>query len=331
MVDLDSNPTKLIEIVEVGKQLLITRGALTTFSIANDVAKYFAILPAMFAYTYATEPGKRGPLNSLNVMHLGDPKSAILSRDHLQRADHPGARPARAPRRQVPRDRRDGAAAAQPLDLRPRRDDPSLHRDQADRPDRAQPARRVSCDAGPLPDPARHGRRSREDVPDAAGGPLGARGGPRRRHRLPGAARPARDRRARRGARARAAPAVRLRRARARGDGRRRGHPARARARADRRARAHEPSGGAEREALAGHRGGAGGRDRRHLDRQRPAPREPERRDRRADRGARARDVSRRGARDGRRGRARRPDARRRCRSACAPARSTPAIASTSR
>jgi potassium-transporting ATPase ATP-binding subunit len=79
MVDLDSNPTKLIEIVEVGKQLLITRGALTTFSIANDVAKYFAILPAMFAFTYATRPGDRGPLNSLNIMHLGDPKSAIIS------------------------------------------------------------------------------------------------------------------------------------------------------------------------------------------------------------------------------------------------------------
>ena len=58
MVDLDSNPTKLIEIVEVGKQLLITRGALTTFSIANDVAKYFAILPAMFAFTYATHAGR---------------------------------------------------------------------------------------------------------------------------------------------------------------------------------------------------------------------------------------------------------------------------------
>ncbi len=78
MVDLDSNPTKLIEIVEVGKQLLITRGALTTFSIANDVAKYFAILPAMFAFTYA-EQGRRGPLDALNVMHLGDPRSAIVS------------------------------------------------------------------------------------------------------------------------------------------------------------------------------------------------------------------------------------------------------------
>src|SRR5262247_1793889 len=79
MVDLDSNPTKLIEIVEVGKQLLITRGSLTTFSIANDVAKYFAILPAMFAYTYAAAPGQRGPLESLNIMHLGTPQSAIIS------------------------------------------------------------------------------------------------------------------------------------------------------------------------------------------------------------------------------------------------------------
>jgi K+-transporting ATPase ATPase B chain len=72
MVDLDSNPTKLIEVVEIGKQLLMTRGALTTFSIANDVAKYFAILPAMFAATYPA-------LNALNVMRLGNPQSAILS------------------------------------------------------------------------------------------------------------------------------------------------------------------------------------------------------------------------------------------------------------
>ena len=72
MVDLDSNPTKLIEIVETGKQLLMTRGALTTFSIANDVAKYFAIIPAAFASTYPS-------LNALNVMHLATPRSAILS------------------------------------------------------------------------------------------------------------------------------------------------------------------------------------------------------------------------------------------------------------
>ncbi len=79
MVDLDSNPTKLIEIVEVGKQLLITRGALTTFSIANDIAKYFAILPAVFIGTYATTAGGTGPLHILNIMDLGTPESAILS------------------------------------------------------------------------------------------------------------------------------------------------------------------------------------------------------------------------------------------------------------
>ena len=72
MVDLDSNPTKLIEVVEIGKQLLITRGALTTFSIANDIAKYFAIIPAMFAGTYAG-------LDNLNIMRLASPESAIVS------------------------------------------------------------------------------------------------------------------------------------------------------------------------------------------------------------------------------------------------------------
>jgi len=78
MVDLDSDPTKLIEIVEIGKQLLMTRGALTTFSIANDVAKYFAIIPAIFAGLYAAE-GQQGPLAALNIMHLGTAQSAILS------------------------------------------------------------------------------------------------------------------------------------------------------------------------------------------------------------------------------------------------------------
>jgi K+-transporting ATPase ATPase B chain len=79
MVDLDSNPTKLIEIVEVGKQLLITRGALTTFSIANDVAKYFAILPAIFATTWAVSPHGQSPLHVLNIMNLGSPRSAVIS------------------------------------------------------------------------------------------------------------------------------------------------------------------------------------------------------------------------------------------------------------
>jgi K+-transporting ATPase ATPase B chain len=72
MVDLDSDPTKLIEVVRVGKQLLVTRGAITTFSIANDLAKYFAIIPAAFAVTYPE-------LNALNVMGLATPQSAILS------------------------------------------------------------------------------------------------------------------------------------------------------------------------------------------------------------------------------------------------------------
>jgi K+-transporting ATPase ATPase B chain len=72
MVDLDSNPTKLIEIVEIGKQLLITRGSLTTFSIANDVAKYFAIIPALFAATYPV-------LDKVNILRLESPQSAVLS------------------------------------------------------------------------------------------------------------------------------------------------------------------------------------------------------------------------------------------------------------
>ena len=115
MVDLDSDPTKLIDIVEIGKQLLITRGSLTTFSIANDVAKYFAIIPAMFARLRQPE------LDRLNIMDLqiaalGDPLGG-----HLQRADHRGADPARAARREVRARRRGAAAAPQPADLRARR------------------------------------------------------------------------------------------------------------------------------------------------------------------------------------------------------------------
>lgn len=72
MVDLDSNPTKLLDIVEIGKQLLITRGSLTTFSIANDIAKYFAIIPAMLVGSFPA-------IAPLNVMHLASPMSAILS------------------------------------------------------------------------------------------------------------------------------------------------------------------------------------------------------------------------------------------------------------
>ncbi len=78
MVDLDSNPTKLIDVVEIGKQMLMTRGSLTTFSIANDVAKYFAILPAIFGSLYMTSSGQ-GVLSKLNIMNLASPESAVLS------------------------------------------------------------------------------------------------------------------------------------------------------------------------------------------------------------------------------------------------------------
>ena len=114
MVDLDSNPTKLIEIVAIGKQLLITRGALTTFSIANDVAKYFAIIPAMFMTTYPA-------LAALNIMRLHTPQSAILAAVIFQRAHHHRAGAAGAARREIPAAERRGDAAAQPADLRRRR------------------------------------------------------------------------------------------------------------------------------------------------------------------------------------------------------------------
>ena len=91
MVDLDSNPTKLIEVVEIGKQLLMTRGALTTFSIANDVAKYFAIIPAAFATTY---PGSRRAQRHAP----GDAAERDPERGHLQRARHRLSHPARAAR-----------------------------------------------------------------------------------------------------------------------------------------------------------------------------------------------------------------------------------------
>ena len=121
MVDLDSDPTKLIDVVEIGKQLLITRGALTTFSIANDVAKYFAIIPAMFVAAY---PG----LDALNVMRLtltgvGDPV-----RGDLQRADHRRADPAGPARRPLPAGLGGRAAAAQPAALRRRRHHRALPR-----------------------------------------------------------------------------------------------------------------------------------------------------------------------------------------------------------
>ena len=127
MVDLDSDPTKLIEIVEIGKQLLITRGALTTFSIANDVAKYFAIIPAMFAAVY---PG----LDKLNIMRLHSPQSAILSAVIFNAHHHHRADPAGAARRALPAGQRQPDAAPQPLHLRPRRHHRAVHRHQGHRP-----------------------------------------------------------------------------------------------------------------------------------------------------------------------------------------------------
>jgi K+-transporting ATPase ATPase B chain len=111
MVDLDSDPTKLIEVVGLGKQLLMTRGALTTFSVANDVAKYFAIIPAIFVILY---PG----LGVLNIMHLHSSTSAVLSAIIFNEVS-PGTRCR--------------GAAPQPRSLRRRRDHRAVHRHQADR------------------------------------------------------------------------------------------------------------------------------------------------------------------------------------------------------
>ena len=105
MVDLDSNPTKLIEIVEIGKQLLMTRGALTTFSIANDVAKYFAIIPAAFATTYPE-------LERAQRDAAGDAAERHPVGGDLQRADHHRADPAGAAGRAVSRRRRGARCCA---------------------------------------------------------------------------------------------------------------------------------------------------------------------------------------------------------------------------
>ncbi len=127
MVDLDSNPTKLIEIVEIGKQLLITRGSLTTFSISNDVAKYFAIIPAMFAGAFPV-------LDTLNLMDLSTPRVGDPERRHLQRARHRRPHPARAARGPVPRLVGGERPAAQSAHLRPRRHHRPVRRHQGHRP-----------------------------------------------------------------------------------------------------------------------------------------------------------------------------------------------------
>ena len=123
MVDLDSDPTKLINIVGIGKQLLITRGALTTFSIANDVAKYFAIVPALFTAPF---PG----LGLLNIMGLASPGLRHPVRRHLQRPDHHRPGSAGAARREVPGGVRQPGARPEPARLRSRRAHRTVHRHQ---------------------------------------------------------------------------------------------------------------------------------------------------------------------------------------------------------
>ena len=127
MVDLDSDPTKLIEIVDIGKQLLMTRGSLTTFSIANDVAKYFAILPALFIATYPE-------LGALNIMHLSSPKSAILSAVIFNALIIVALIPLALKGVEYRAGRRRGAASPKPPRLWPRRPARALHRHQGDRP-----------------------------------------------------------------------------------------------------------------------------------------------------------------------------------------------------
>ena len=136
MVDLDSDPTKLIEIVEIGKQLLITRGALTTFSIANDIAKYFAIIPAMFVALF---PG----LDLLNIMRLHSPQSAILSAVIFNAIIIVALIPLSLRGVRYTPEQRLKAVEPQPLRLRARRHRRPVHRNQADRPGRPIPPRDV--------------------------------------------------------------------------------------------------------------------------------------------------------------------------------------------
>ena len=129
MVDLDSNPTKLIEVVEIGKQLLMTRGALTTFSVANDVAKYFAIIPAMLM-------GAFPEVSPLNVMGLHTPHSAVLSAVIFNAVIIIAADSAGLEGRQIPPGAGGRHPAEEPVDLRPRRHHLPIPRHLADRLDR---------------------------------------------------------------------------------------------------------------------------------------------------------------------------------------------------
>ncbi len=134
MVDLDSNPTKLIDVVEIGKQLLITRGSLTTFSIANDVAKYFAIIPALFVATYPQ-------LNALNIMKLHSPESAVLSAVIFNALVIVALIPLALTRSEIQARVRRGDPSPKRLYLRRRRDHRAVHLHQAHRPHPGRPPR----------------------------------------------------------------------------------------------------------------------------------------------------------------------------------------------
>ena len=210
MVDLDSNPTKLIEIVEIGKQLLMTRGALTTFSIANDVAKYFAIIPAMFILAFPQ-------LGALNVMRLATPESAILSAVIFNAVIIIGADPAGPAGHRLHAARRGGRPAPEPAHLRSRRRDRC--RSSASRlidlvlvaAGLASPSGTMRstahaltrcCDRSRTRGPCapadlhRRGAWRRQDLRDAAGRARAPGARPRRRRRLRRDVRPPRHRRA---------------------------------------------------------------------------------------------------------------------------------------
>ena len=139
MVDLDSDPTKLLEVIAIGKQLLITRGSITTFSIANDVAKYFAIVPAIFIPVFPE-------LAALNVMGLSTPQSAILSAVIFNALVIVALIPLALRGVGVQAGFGERAPPAQPAHLRPRRDHRPVHRDQGDRPRRLGSPPRIGPD-----------------------------------------------------------------------------------------------------------------------------------------------------------------------------------------
>ena len=194
MVDLDSDPTKLIEVVEIGKQLLMTRGSLTTFSIANDVAKYFAIIPAMFVAFYPQL--RRAQRHAARHAAKRDPVG-----DHLQRADHHRADPAGAERRHLSPDRRAALLRRNLLIYGARRHRAAVHRHQGHRPRRHGLASRLRRTCHAQRNPPRHRAARRPHADHGLG--LSARDDRHRRARLPepGARQPDRTEMARSSAR----------------------------------------------------------------------------------------------------------------------------------